>query len=114
MTFSGQFIIELDDLENAPEDIDSIAIPFSDCTEGLLSEGALVYVPIHSTVGRYGLVELVVDGPPTFMGKWNIPCTIGDTVTLGKLLNYLSSGSHAQKDGRRLCRTTIFSMKTSI
>ncbi len=69
MTFSGQFIIEIDALENAREDTDAIAIPFTDCPSGMLSVGTIIYVPIHSTVGRYGLVELVVDGPSTFMGK---------------------------------------------
>lgn len=112
MTFSGQFIIQIDALESAPEDIEAIAIPFTDCPSGMLSEGTIIYVPIHSTVGRYGLVELVIDGPSIFMGRWDIPCTIRDAATLRKLLDYLSSWSHAQKNGRRLCRTVNFSMKT--
>ncbi len=110
MDCSGRFVIQLGMLKNAPNDLDVIAIPFTDCPSGMLGLGTIIYVPIQSALGTFEL-ELVVNGPPMFKGGWDIPCSLHETDTLRRLLEHLSTEARGHKIGRRLYRMANFSMK---
>ena len=110
MDCSGRFVIQLGKLKSAPDDLDVIALPFTDCPSGMIVRGTIIYVPIQSALGTFEL-ELVVDGPPMFKGGWDIPCSLNEIDTLLRLLEHLSTEARGHKIGRRLYRMANFSMK---